>query len=342
MNKNKFKALVRPLLKNMVSLRLLAETKILKRKKLLDYNPELENDLDIVTHQKDVGAIPKKIWMFWAGTTLPDEIQSFVNKITVENPDYKLTVVNSVNLQQYLPGLEFTRSEMLVAHKSDYIRLELLFRYGGIWLDATTILNRTLDDFIAVNLHHRYDMVAFYRDVSTVDKRYPIIETWFMAAPPNNDFIKRWLHFFRPIIELGAAEYFRQLKTRPDYEQVVQRITDPAYLILNIAQQLAVREFSQYNFYLRRSEANAFYYQRLVNWNAVKLSRMMMVDNVANVLPPLIKLTGLDRKFLETNLKYGVVNKDSLVGRVIFADKKNKLPNTPASDGMSDRAVSSL
>lgn len=342
MKKNKFKALVRPVLNNMVSLRLLVEKKIVKRKKLVDYDPELEEDLNIFTHEKEVGTIPKKIWMFWAGTTLPAEIQSFVNKITIENPDYEITVVNSVNLQQYLPGLEFTRSDMLVAHKSDYIRLDLLFRYGGIWLDATTILNRPLDDFIAVNLHDSYDMVAFYRDVSTVDKRYPIIETWFMAVPQNNNFIKRWLHFFRPIMNLGAAEYFRQLKNRPDYEQVVQRITDPAYLLLNISQQLALRESNQYNFYLRRSEANAFYYQRLVGWNAIKLSRMMMVDNVANVLPPVIKLTGLERKFLATNLKYGVVNKDSLIGRVIFTDYKKSCQTCQPSDGMSDRSVGSL
>ncbi|WP_158781639.1 glycosyltransferase family 32 protein [Pantoea sp. BAV 3049] len=342
MNKNSLKALVRPLLKNVVSLRLLAEKKIGKRKRLADYDPSLEKDLDIVVHPAALPAIPKQIWMFWAGSTLPSEIQAFVKKIARENPEYKLTVVNSVNLQQFLPGLQFTRSDMLVAHKSDYIRLELLYRYGGIWMDATTILNCSLDNFLSVNLNSRYDMVAFYRDVSTVDKNYPIIETWFMAAPPGNDFIKRWLHYFSPIMELGAVEYFRQLKSRPDYEQVVQRITDPGYLILNIAQQLALREYNQYNFYLRKCEANAFYYQRLVSWNAIQLSRMMMVDSVPETLPPLIKLTGLERKFLATNLKYGVVNKDSLIGGVIFADQKQTLPNLPISGGMPDNAAGSF
>lgn len=342
MNKNSLKALLRPLLKNVVSLRLLAEKKMVKRKRLADYDPSLEKDLDIVIHQAELASIPKQIWMYWAGATLPDEVQSFVNKITRENPEYKLTVVNSVNLQQYLPGVEFTRADLMVSHRSDYIRLELLYRYGGIWLDATTILNRTLDEFLAVNLDNHYDMVAFYRDVSTVDKRYPIIESWFLAAPPGNDFIKRWQHYFSPILELGAAEYFRQLKKRPDYDLVVQRITDPEYLIIYIAQQLALREFNEYNFYLRRCEANAFYYQRLVSWNAVQLSRMMMVDSMPEVLPPLIKLTGLERKFLATNLKYGVVNKDSLIGRVIFADQKHTLPNLPVSGGMPDSAAGSF
>lgn len=101
---------------------------------------------------------------------------------------------------------------MKVAHKSDVIRMELLYKYDGIWMDASTILNRSLDELLAVNLRNRYDMVAFYRDVSTIDKHYPIIETWFMAVPKNSDFIKRWLHYFRPIVESGACNHFIQLK----------------------------------------------------------------------------------------------------------------------------------
>lgn len=97
-------------------------------------------------------------------------------------------------------------------------------------------------------------------------------------------------------------------------------------MILNITQQQALREFNQYNFYLRKCEANAIFYQRLVSWDAVKLSRMFMIDRVPDVLPPLVKLSGLDRKYLATNLRYGAINKDSLIGQVLFADSKETLP----------------
>ncbi|MEI2266585.1 glycosyltransferase family 32 protein [Erwinia sp. CGal63] len=329
MNKKKLKALARPVLKNAVSLRLRLEKTLIKRKKLAEYNPALEQDMDIVIHDRPLNEIPKQVWMFWAGAKLPKEIQSFVNKISRENPAWTVTVVNDSNLSQYLPGLTFKRQDMLVAHRSDVIRLELLYKYGGVWMDASIILNRTLDDFLAVNASNRYDMVAFYRDVSTVDRRYPVIETWFMAAPKNNRFIENWLRYFRPITELGAAEMFRQLQQLPNYEEVVQKITDPQYLILNITQQQAMREDNQYNFYLRKCEANAIYYQRLVSWDAVQLSRMLMIDRLPDVLPPIVKLTGLDRKYLQTNLRYGAVNKDSLLGKVLFADVPSKLPETP-------------
>ncbi|WP_312042216.1 capsular polysaccharide synthesis protein [Erwinia sp.] len=340
MNKNKIKAMVRPAMKNAVSLRLRVEKALLKRKKLAEYNPALEQDMDIIVHNRISGDIPERVWMFWAGSTLPKEIQSFVDKVSRENPEWSVTVVNDANLSHYLPDLVFTRQDMLVAHRSDVIRLELLYKYGGVWMDASVILNRTLDEFLAVNGNQRYDMVAFYRDVSTVDRRYPVIETWFMAAPKKNSFIASWLSYFRPILTLGAEEMFKQLQQLPNYQELVQKITDPQYLILNITQQQALREYNDYNFYLRKCEANALYYQRLVSWDAVQLSRMLMIDRLPDVLPPIVKLTGLDRKYLSTNLRYGAVNKDSLLGQVLFADVPDRLPNVPdmPMPGMSGSA----
>ncbi len=331
MNKEMLKVIARPVLKNAVSLRLRIEKALIKRKKLPEYNPALEQDMDIVIHHRTLSEIPKQVWMFWAGATLPKEIESFVNKISRENPGWTITLVNDSTLSRYLPELTFMRQDMLVAHRSDVIRLELLYKYGGVWMDASTILNRPLDAFLAVNGGNRYDMVAFYRDVSTVDRRYPVIETWFMAAPKNNLFIKNWLRYFRPVLVLGAAEMFIQLQQLPDYHEVVQKITDPQYLLLNITQQQALREDNQFNFYLRKCEANAIFYQRLVSWDAVQLSRMLMIDSLPALLPPIVKLTGLDRKYLRTNLRYGAVNRDSLLGQVLFAEVSPALPQTPTT-----------
>jgi hypothetical protein len=322
MKKNKFKT-------HLVSLGLLAEKKLTKRRTLPEYNPAAEQDIDLHSRQAAPAAIPRQIWMYWESENLPTEVQIFVDKIARENPGYLVTVINNLNIQHYLPDVQFVHQDMRPSHKSDVIRLELLHRYGGIWMDATIILNRTMDELLAVNSDHRYDLIAFYRDSSTLDKAYPVIESWFLAAPKNNAFIARWLHYFRPIIELGADEFFRRLLALPDYETIVQGITPPDYLVVYIAQQQALRENNQYNFYLRKCEASALLYQSLVEWRPVKLSRMLMVDRLPARLPPLTKLTGFDRKYLDTNLKYGVVNKDSLLGQILFANQKDARPQTP-------------
>ncbi|MBK0097748.1 mannosyltransferase [Erwinia sp. S63] len=330
MQKNKFKT-------HLVSLGLLAEKKLMARKQLPDYTPLAEQDINLLARQHAPAAIPRQIWMYWESETLPAEVQIFVDKIVRENPGYSLTVINNLNIKDYLPDLRFVHADMRPSHKSDVIRLELLHRYGGIWMDATIILNRPMDELLAVNVDDGYDLIAFYRDSSTRDKAYPVIESWFLAAPKNNAFIGRWLHYFRPIIEIGAEAFFQQLLALPDYDTIVQGITPPDYLVVYIAQQQALRENNQYNFYLRKCEASALLYQSLSEWRPVKLSRMLMVDRLPQVLPPLTKLTGLDRKYLDTNLKYGVVNSDSLLGQVLLHDQPKNLAPAAALTGKAAR-----
>ncbi len=303
---------------HLVSLGLRAEKMLTRRKQLTSYNPGDEQDIDMCSQPATGAAIPRQIWMYWESETLPAEVQIFVDKIARENPGYSVTVINNLNLAHYLPDLHFGHAAMRPSHKSDVIRLELLYRYGGIWMDATIILNRTLDELLAVNAQNHYDLIAFYRAGSTHDRAYPVIESWFLAAPARNAFIGRWLHYFRPIIELGADSFFRQLLARPDYDTLVQGINPPDYLVVYLAQQQALRENNRYNLFLRKCEASALLYQSLSEWRPVKLSRMLMVDRLPEVLPPLTKLTGFDRKYLATNLKYGVVNRDSLLGQLLL------------------------
>lgn len=316
MNKNKLKS-------HLISLGLLAEKKLVKRRTLPEYNPAAEQDINLLTRPVSKTPIPRQIWMYWESEQLPTEVGIFVDKIVRENPNYQVTVINNLNIKHYLPDLTFVHHDMRPSHKSDVIRLELLHRYGGIWMDATIILNRSMDELLAVNGEGCYDLIAFYRDGSTLDKNYPVIESWFLAAPAQNAFIGRWLHYFRPIIELGAEAFFHRLLALPDYETVVQGITPPDYLVVYIAQQQALRENNQYNFYLRKCEVSALLYQSLSEWRPVKLSRMLMVDRLPERLPPLTKLTGFDRKYLATNLQYGVINKDSLLGQVLLTDDQD-------------------
>ncbi|WP_343465015.1 capsular polysaccharide synthesis protein [Pantoea sp.] len=324
MNKNQLKM-------HLVSLGMLAQKKLMPRKKLPDYRPQAEHDITLRGRTTSSAAIPRQIWMYWESETLPAEVRLFVEKITRENPGYEVTVINNLNLKHYLPELAFAHPDMRPSHKSDVIRLELLHRYGGIWMDATLILNQPLDTLLAVNADSHYDLIGFWREESTLDLTYPVIESWFLAAPPGNAFIGHWLACFRPIVTLGSEAYFQQLKALPNYALILQGIKTPDYLVVYLAQQQALREENRYNFFLRKCEASGLLYQTLSQWRPVKLSRMLMVDRRPAVLPPLFKLTSFDRKYIATHLRYGVVNRDSLLGEVLLADRPAPRSAAPGS-----------
>jgi hypothetical protein len=64
--------------------------------------------------------------------------------------------------------------------------LFILAKFGGIWMDGTTIATQPISTIITPD--SKADMVGFY------SPEFPNVpEPWFLAAPPSSEFIKDWL-----------------------------------------------------------------------------------------------------------------------------------------------------
>jgi hypothetical protein len=98
------------------------------------------------------------------------------------------------------------RTDVTLSHKSDILRLELLHKYGGIWIDGTCIFNETLDWVHRANKQYAFDLIAYYRQSSTVDIANPVIESWFLCTHPANEFIGLWKDEFNRILLLGSVD----------------------------------------------------------------------------------------------------------------------------------------
>jgi GR25 family glycosyltransferase involved in LPS biosynthesis len=59
---------------------------------------------------------------------------------------FEVVVLDPVSVPRYLPNLRTDLNRLLVAQKVDYIRIALLERYGGVWVDADTIMLSDLGD----------------------------------------------------------------------------------------------------------------------------------------------------------------------------------------------------
>ena len=85
--------------------------------------------------------IPKILHLIWIGTKeQPKDITSWIYKFKEKNPDWKVKVwgnediknLNLVNIN------EFNKMKMM-AGKADIARYEILYRFGGMYLDADTL-----------------------------------------------------------------------------------------------------------------------------------------------------------------------------------------------------------
>jgi hypothetical protein len=117
-------------------------------------------------HPTPTGAMPMTwdgkpaVWLAWPGNDVPSDILALcLASVRRHNAaDFQVIVVTPTNLGQYLdphPAYEY----LSLVHRADYLRLSLLHRYGGIYLDMDTVALRSLIDIYAGL--SSYDIVTY-------------------------------------------------------------------------------------------------------------------------------------------------------------------------------------
>jgi hypothetical protein len=291
-----------------------------------EYDPGQEENVVLISQQKALPAIPKIVWMYWHDDHLPASVSLNISKIRRDNPDHDVYLITKKTLSQWLPDLNFTSADLTLAHKSAIIRLELLQRYGGIGVDCCTLLFENLSWVHKVHQDRPMDLIGYYRERATINYLSPVTESWFLAAAPQNPFIREWLKQLAPIKNIGIQIYLHELKKRDDFYLIEQNIDDPSRSILSLAQQVAVKEYRRVNLYLRKGEANAWLYQGLHAGSSAALARSVLFHLRPDTPPPVIMLTGHDRLHLDFNLRLGFYNRSSLMGEMVQAAAPGSLP----------------
>lgn len=180
--------------------------------------------------------IPKKIWTFWDSDEIPPFVQKCINTWRVNNPDYEVNVLNNDNLTQYLDQEEVTqiknwKHNTFPQRMSDLVRLALLAKYGGVWMDASIICNKSLNwiqglgSCIMYSLPHKekYDE--------------PVLENWFIACTENNQFIKELNSEFRSVGFMDIKEYTSKENT--------EGVDDPYYLLMYVCAKKVYRKYPE-------------------------------------------------------------------------------------------------
>lgn len=90
-------------------------------------------------------------------------------------------------------------------HQGDAVRLPLLYKYGGVWMDVGTLLLRSLDSLCWNTINDPnspYELCGFVLDLSEHDTT---MLNGFIAARAGNPFIKRWHQIYLALWEGGQT-----------------------------------------------------------------------------------------------------------------------------------------
>ncbi len=143
----------------------------------IDYEKEKQENSDI-------------IWMCWlqGEEQAPEVVKKCIQSVRKHMRLYNIVIITEKNMGQYitLPDYIYKKWKKGIignAHFSDIIRLELLIKYGGIWIDSTVYLSDAIPDYIT-----KSDLFLFTNN-NLFDTRRPC-ENWFISAKSNSRLLK--------------------------------------------------------------------------------------------------------------------------------------------------------
>src|SRR5262249_7527187 len=136
------------------------------------------------------GMLPRTIWCLWlqGWANAPDLVKACAASWRRHNPGWDLRLVSADSLEAYLGAT--ARPPMAARNLpsealSDVVRIELLHRFGGIWVDSTVYCLRPLDGWLDHAMPSGF--FAFNRPMPDV-----ALSSWFLAAERGSHVIDVW------------------------------------------------------------------------------------------------------------------------------------------------------
>lgn len=257
------------------------------------------------------GAIPKIIWTYWQSAPAPAFIQACLDNWRQFAPDHQVRLLDRDSIGSWLPALRPDFDTLPAYRQADWLRVHLLARHGGIWMDASMLLSRDLGWLQETQRRRAADYVGFYIDRYTTRPSLPILENWMMASVPGGAFTTALAAAFDRALDEGAEALLQRLRAEDRHARVVQGLTEDfqRYLLMHVAaSDLLDRQPQLARLVLLRAEDGPFAWHAAVGWRKRHLFARLALAPCPRMLPAVLKLRGGDRAVVERNWQRGWVS----------------------------------
>ncbi len=279
----------------------------------------------MLIHESGVAApmtatIPRIIWSYWHGDTRPLVVQRCLANWRMHSRGWEIRLIGPKDFDEFVIAADLppTFRALTPARQSDWLRLYLLQRYGGVWIDASTILTRSLDWMVEAQAESRAQYLGFYLQRYTQQADAPIVDSWCVAAPPASSFVTDWYRELCTALALGDEIYLGQLEAEGRMAGLRQGIRNPSYLIIHMCGQVVLARGAGHRLQLWLAEDTAYHFQHHSHWRRLRMYRRLLLHPQPLRPPALVKLRGGERRKLEPYLQRGFYRRSSLVGVQLF------------------------
>jgi mannosyltransferase OCH1-like enzyme len=97
--------------------------------------------------------IPKTLHMVWLGSPIPNKVAGNMAEWQLQNPEWNLNIWTAplpsmLNLDLYEQAHEYVKPDAVWQFRADLMRYEILYQYGGLYVDCDTTPLRPLGDLL--------------------------------------------------------------------------------------------------------------------------------------------------------------------------------------------------
>jgi phosphorylcholine metabolism protein LicD len=138
------------------------------------------------------------LWQYWDnldGKQTPPYISLCLKTVDKHcSKSFNIIRLNKDNIFKYVPELEKYKEKLdklIIAHKVDIYRILLLYKFGGLYMDADVICLR--DCIEIIDKLEKFDFVGFGCTGQVCKMGYGKPSNWILAARPNSILMERVL-----------------------------------------------------------------------------------------------------------------------------------------------------
>ena len=245
----------------------------------------------IVDDFKSSNSIQKQsdyVWIMWLQgiENAPILVKKCYESVKKNLPNKKIIVLDELNLKKYvqLPDYiekKYKKGIISHAHYSDLVRLEVLIKHGGLWLDSTVFMTDTLDSNFFKNQLFVFKNVSLDRD----DLNVIVASNWLIYSYSNNPILeltkelllKYWkknnlllsYNIFHLFFTMATEKYSKEWEDVPVNSNILPHILQFELLKkydenkYNEIKKLSV--FHKLNHRIKTDDKDSFYYKLFLN-----------------------------------------------------------------------------
>lgn len=260
----------------------LAERERCYRKLKRKYRKILINDKPIINDERIIEE-SDKIWICWFQgiENAPELVKACYNSVLKNYKDKEIIVLTEENYKKYVDMPEhiikkWEKGYITFAHFSDILRIELLSKYGGLWLDSTIFTTKRSELVFNENI----ELFVFKQvDLDRKNSLSVVASNWLIYANKNNNIInltKKLLYYywkdynyainyniFHIFFKLATEVYKDEWKNVPTFNNISPHILqfelNDDFQEIRFNEIKNMSDFHKLNWRIKSENKNSFY-----------------------------------------------------------------------------------